>query len=69
MKIISFIVERKVIRKILNHLKLREDKDIRGSPCYPGKKMLVSVLQKQERHYEPIDDGWPGYEEPTFDVD
>ena len=69
MKIISFIVERKVIRKILYHLNLWVDKDIRGSPCWPGKRLLASVLQKQERHYEPIDDGWPGYEEPTFDGD
>jgi hypothetical protein len=65
----EFVLEQKGIRKILCHLTLWVDKDIRGSPCWPGKRMLASVLQKQERHYEPIDDGWLGYEDPTFDGD
>ena len=69
MKIISFIVERKVIRKILLHLKLWPDRDIRGSPRWPGKRMPASVLAKQKRHYQLVNDGWPGYEEPTYEGD
>jgi hypothetical protein len=66
MKIVSFIVERKVIRKILSHLKLWPDRDIRGSPSWQGKRARPSALWKQERHYEVVDDGWLGYEEPSF---
>ncbi|MBU0974013.1 MAG: hypothetical protein KKC20_25490, partial [Proteobacteria bacterium] len=36
-KRISFIVERKVIRKILCYLKLWPGRDIRGSPQWQGK--------------------------------
>jgi len=69
MKIISFIVERKVIRKILSHLKLLPEKDIRGSPFWPGKLKQSSNPSRYERHYEPVDDGWPGYEEPVYNKD
>jgi len=69
MKIISFIVEQKVIRKILLHLKLWPEQDIRGSPSWLSKRMPASVPAKEERHYEPVDDGWPGYEEPTYEGD
>jgi hypothetical protein len=31
--------------------------------------MPASVFGKQERHYELVNDGWPGYEEPTFEGD
>lgn len=36
-KIIRFIVERKVIRKILPHLKLWPGNEIRGAPQWSGK--------------------------------
>ena len=69
MKIISFIVERKVIRKILNHLKLWPGNEIRGSPHWAGKNGTSQAAPRQKRHYEPFDDGWPGYEEPVYSRD
>jgi hypothetical protein len=69
MKIISFIAERKVIRKILTHLKLWPENEKRGSPHWPGKVGASPTPQRQEKHYEPIDDGWPGYDEPVFGDD
>ena len=69
MKILSFIVERKVIRKILTHLKLWPGNDIRGSPSWPGKLRPSSSSSRHERHYEPVDDGWPGYDEPVYGSD
>lgn len=69
MKIISFIVERKVIRKILTHLKLWPGNEIRGSPHWPGKVDASPTPPKQEKHYEPVDDGWPGYDEPVYGGD
>ena len=57
MKIISFITEAKIIRKILEHLHLWEEEErIRPPP--------VKSLTYPIRIYEPFDDGWPGYEEP-----
>jgi len=56
MKIISFIYERAVIKKILVHLHLySEPKQQRAPPApepEPGKII---------RDYESYDDGWPGY--------
>jgi hypothetical protein len=62
MKIISFIYERKVIRKILDHLGLcKEDKSKRNRapPAFPD------FVERIIEHY---DDGWPDYEEPFVDV-
>ena len=53
MRIISFITENKVIRKILEYLGLWEER--------------APVLVK-ERRYESYDDGWPEYEEPSISV-
>jgi len=69
MKIISFIVERKVVRKILTHLKLWPVNNIRGSPSRPGKLKVSSTHPGQEKQYEPVDDGWPGYDEPVYGSD
>ncbi|MBC8316600.1 MAG: transposase [Desulfobulbaceae bacterium] len=69
MKIISFIVERKVIRKILTHLKLWSGNNIRGSPFWAAKLKSSSSHSRHERYYEPVDDGWPGYEEPVYNKD
>lgn len=69
MKSISFIVERKGIRKMLLHLKLWPEWDIHGSLNLPVKRIPASVLAKEEKCYEPVDDGWPGYEEPNYEGD
>ena len=69
MKMISFIVERKVVRKILTHLKLWLGNNIRGSPSRSGKLGVSSTHPGQEKQYEPVDDGWPGYDEPVYGSD
>jgi hypothetical protein len=56
MKIISFINEADVIRKILEHLGLWEDK----TPSERAPPVSIS-----DKNYEPYDDGWPQYEEPS----
>jgi len=63
MKIISFISksQSEVIRKILEHLGLWEEK-IRPPPSN-------NILPHKTITYEPFDDGWPGYEEPCITVD
>jgi hypothetical protein len=60
MRIISFIYQRHVIRKILEHLNIYEDKPQRAPP---QKKIAV-----RESEIVPFDDGWPGCEEPTFEL-
>ena len=61
MKIISFIYERKVIKKILDHLGIfQKQEQKRGPPPSPKKC--------PERVVEPYDDGWPEYEEPSVVV-
>lgn len=55
MRIISFITDYPVVRKILKHLNLWD-----RSP--PG---LKQPFAHEELVCEPFDDGWPGYEE-TF---
>jgi hypothetical protein len=59
MKIISFISEADVIRKILEHLELWEEK----TPVERGPPDLI-----REKSYEPYDDGWPQYEEPSVSI-
>jgi hypothetical protein len=46
MRIVSFITEYAVIKKILDHLELRKEDLSRGPP------------QNEEIVYEPLDDGW-----------
>ncbi|MBU0483224.1 MAG: transposase zinc-binding domain-containing protein [Proteobacteria bacterium] len=58
MRIISFITGNKVIRKILEHLELWEERQ----PVERAPPMI------KERRYEPIDDGWPSYEESAISV-
>ena len=61
MKIISFIVEVDVIRKILEYLGLWEDTRLPlNAPTPPD---LIT-----EKNYEPYDDGWPQYEEPHVTI-
>ena len=59
MKIISFINEGVVIRKILEHLRLWEDK----TPLERAPPDLIS-----EKNYEPYDDGWSQYEDPSVTI-
>ncbi len=68
MKIISFITKAQddVIRKILEHLGLWEE-ETRPPPSL--KKAEAELTEIAEITYEPIDDGWPGYEEPYITVD
>jgi hypothetical protein len=69
MKIISFINERPVIRKILEHLNLWEiqQEQPRPPPSRAGPQLPVwkrRSLRENPRQQELFDDGWPGYEEP-----
>lgn len=55
MRIISFIYERALIKKILVQQ--------RAPPAPAEITRLTDIVE-----YEPYDDGWPGYEEPSADV-
>ncbi len=60
MRIISFIYKKTVIKKILTHLNIFEEKKNqrappRAAPEYPEPSEVV-----------PYDDGWPGYDEPVY---
>jgi len=59
MKIISFITEAVIIRRILEHLGLWKGK----TPAPPPSDRAPPALGHEKR-YEPFDDGWPHYEEP-----
>jgi hypothetical protein len=61
MKIVSFIYEHRVIKKILAHLGLLlGEEQKRGPPALPKKCSEIVA--------EPFDDGWPEYEEIVIDV-
>jgi hypothetical protein len=57
MKIISFIYKRTVIKKILTHLNLYEERGNQRAPPMTKKDYTERV------EIVPCDDGWPGYEE------
>jgi hypothetical protein len=65
MKIIALIEEPAVVERILKHLELWRDPEPRRgdqrrtTPCDAAEAPL-------ELCCEPVDDGWPGYEEPTY---
>jgi hypothetical protein len=61
MKIISFIYERTVIKKILFHLCQYSEPKQQRVP--PAPEPQISI-----REYVSYDDGWPAYEEPSVDV-
>ncbi len=61
MRIISFITDSPLIRKILKHLDLEKHKPS-GDP--PNREPSPN----DEIVYEPFDDGWSGYEEPSIMV-
>jgi hypothetical protein len=56
MKIVSFIYEHRVIKKILAYLGLLRGEEQKRGPPTPPKKCSEVVV-------EPFDDGWPEYEE------
>lgn len=62
MKIISFIYERTVIKKILVHLKLYSERVKQRAPP------ALSRYFSESFRYVAYDDGWPGYGEPAVDV-
>jgi hypothetical protein len=60
MKIVSFIYEHRVIKKILAHLGLSEEAKSKRERAPPYPKMVETII-------EPYDDGWPDYEEPFIE--
>ncbi len=60
MKIVSFITDFPVVRQILQHLDLWEQKASIDPPN------LETFSENNDLIYEPFDDGWPGYEEPCI---
>ncbi len=70
MKIISFIKERQVIRKILIYLNLWDTPERARPPPRGGPVPKVPMQHKEGlTQHEPFDDGWLGYEEPCFTYD
>ncbi len=59
-KIISFITDFIVIRKILEHLELWEQKPSRDPP------KQEPFHENNELLYETFDDGWPQYDEDSI---
>ena len=59
-KIISFITDPQVIRHILEHLGLWVQDSSRDPPSQEASHENGEIV------YEPFDDGWPGYEEPSI---
>jgi len=66
MKIISFIVQEDVIKKILVHLERWEEFTRRRPP--PIQHQVKKAPAARPRQLEPVDDGWPDYEEPWVDI-
>ena len=66
MKIVSFITQADVIKKILVHLELWEEFTKRRLPPMPLAAEKVEVVSGRAK--ESFDDGWPGYDEPCVDV-
>jgi len=68
-KIISFITEHQIIKKILEHLRLWEQKASRDPPkrdSSPENPVLESLDRGNELIYEPFYEDWSGYEEPSI---
>ncbi|MFC1831212.1 hypothetical protein ACFL0S_04245 [Thermodesulfobacteriota bacterium] len=58
MRIISFIYQHQVIKKILKHLKIYEEKRQRAPPTKKAAIKEVEIVS--------YDDGWPGSKEAVF---
>jgi len=63
MKIIGFITEAVIIRRVLEHLGLWRGK----TPAPPPSDRAPSA-PGHEKRYEPFDDGWSQYEEPFVEA-
>ncbi len=61
MKLISFIYKKAVIKKILTHLELYEERKNQRAPPMPQMEYTERVK------IVPYDDGWPEHEEVVFD--
>ncbi|MCP3888134.1 MAG: hypothetical protein GY702_04580 [Desulfobulbaceae bacterium] len=61
MKIISFIYKRTVIKKILTHLNVYEERKNQRAPPQIIKENTKAVVE-----IVPYDDGWPEYDEPVL---
>lgn len=62
MKPLRFVYEKKVIKKIFEHLDIYEEvepKRKRGPPVF---------VEQVDPHTKPFDDGRPEYNEPCIDV-
>lgn len=62
MRIISFIYKKTVIKKILTHLNIFEEKKNQRAPP----RSIPEYSEAPE--IVPYDDGWPGYDEPVCDL-
>ena len=62
MKIIALIEDPAVIRRILTHLGLWRER--KGNER--GTAPLEAPASDADLAYEPVDDGWPGHDEPTY---
>ncbi|MCK4621734.1 MAG: hypothetical protein KAT62_05905 [Desulfuromonadales bacterium] len=60
MKIVSFINDAPVIEKILKQLRLRHTE-------HPGKPPPESIYEDMV-DYQPFDDGWSNYDEPSITI-
>jgi hypothetical protein len=61
MRIISFIYKKTMIKKILTHLNIFEEKKSQRAPPRDAPEYTETV------EIVRYDDGWPGYDEPVFD--
>ncbi|MCP3891739.1 MAG: hypothetical protein GY702_23150 [Desulfobulbaceae bacterium] len=61
MRIISFIYKKTVIKKILTHLNIFEEKKNQRAPP-------IVAPEYSEPEIIPYDDGWPEYDELVFDI-
>jgi hypothetical protein len=72
MKIIGFITEAPVVRKILEHLHLWSTPRKRGPPPRDWPEPQAPAQgppSTRSQEPESFDDGWPGYEEPFITYD
>ncbi len=60
--ITSFIYNRTVIRKILTHLNVYEERKNQGAPPQIIKEYTKAIVE-----IVPYDDGWPKYDELVID--
>jgi hypothetical protein len=60
MKIISFITDLELIRQILERLGLWVQRPSRNLPSQETSHENGEIV------YEPFDDGWPDYEDPSI---